>query len=296
MQMTAACNSIQLKNILLATDFSMAATAALPFAAELARHFGANLFAVHAKPPENYALPASELWPVAQARLDREIADFAKTLRDRFPSIKSEVLVSEGSVWQVVHTFADEKHADLIVVGTNGRRGIGKFVLGSVAEEIIRKATCPVLTVGPQSPVGVARGDKFRRILYATDFGDGWRAAAAYAVGLAQEQQAHLTLLHVIAHPRVGELVLPHEVEAAALENLQSLVAQGAELAYEPRAVVLHGAPAEKILEAADREPAELIVLGVKNARGIMRATHLATAVTHQVICNAMCPVLTVRV
>jgi nucleotide-binding universal stress UspA family protein len=65
MPMTATSNSIQLKNIVLATDFSIAATAAVPFAAELARHFGANLFAVHAKPPENHALPTSELWPVA---------------------------------------------------------------------------------------------------------------------------------------------------------------------------------------------------------------------------------------
>ena len=295
MPVAAICNSIQLKNIVLATDFSLAATAALPFAAELARHFGANLFAVHAKPPENHALATSELWPVAQARLEQETAELIETLRDRFPSVKSEVLVKEGSVWHVVRTSAELTHADLIVVGTNGRRGIGKFVLGSVAEEIVRQADCPVLTVGPHAPVGVARGDKFRKILYATDFGDGWRAAASYAVGFAQEQQAHLTLLHVIAHPRPGELVLSHQLEAAALENLRSLIPQESGRAYEPRAMVLHGTPTEKILEAADRELADLVVLGVKNSKGIVRATHLATAVTHQVMSTAMCPVLTVR-
>ena len=294
MQTTATCTSIQLKNIVLATDFSIAATAALPFAAELARHFGANLFAIHARPPQNYALATSELWPVGDARLEQETAELLKTLHDRFPAIKSEVVTMEGGVWQVVQTMAELKHADLIVVGTNGRRGIGKFVLGSVAEEIVRQASCPVLTVGPHAPVGVAWEDKFRKILYATDFGDGWRAAACYAAAFAQEQNAHLTLVHVIAHPKVGEFILPHELESAALENLQSLVDDSG-LAFEPKRLVLHGAPAEKILEASDKEQADLIVLGVRNAEAVLRATHLANTVAHQVISNATCPVLTVR-
>jgi nucleotide-binding universal stress UspA family protein len=112
---------------------------------------------------------------------------------------------------------------------------------------------------------------------------------------VAEEHQAHLTLLHVIAQPRVEELVPAEEIETAALDRLHALVAGEAELWCEPKAVVRHGVPAEKILEVAKREEADLIVLGVRRFNGIVRATHLAGAVAHQVVSQAACPVLTVR-
>ncbi len=296
MKAVAVRSRIQLKNILFATDFSHAAAAALPFAAEIAQRFGAKLFAVHAKTPENYALPTAEIWPVVNAELEKETDRLRQTLREQFPGVESDVLIGEGGVWGVLEAAAQEKQADLIVVGTSGRRGIGKFVLGSVAEEILRRAQCPVLTVGPHSPSGPPREAKFRKIVYATDFGDGAPAAAAYAVALAQEHQAHLTLLHVIEHSKVGELVRPQELEEAALDRLRALATGEAELWCEPKAMVRHGVPAEQILEVAEKEQADLIVLGVHNVKGIVRATHLPTAVAHQVISHATCPVLTVRV
>jgi nucleotide-binding universal stress UspA family protein len=248
MNAVAVQTRIQLRNILYATDFSHAAETAMPFAAELARHFGANLFAVHAKTPENYALPATEIWPAANAQLEENTVELRRNLYNRFPSVESEVLIVEGGVWGVVETMVEKKKADLIIVGTTGRRGIGKFILGSVAEEILRRAKCPVLTVGPHSPSDSPRETKFRKILYATDFGDSSPAAAAYAVALAEEYQAHLTLLHVIEHPKTGELVRPHELEAAALHRLRAFVAGDAELCCEPKAIVREGVPAEKIL------------------------------------------------
>jgi nucleotide-binding universal stress UspA family protein len=295
MKAVAVQTRIQLKNIVFATDFSHAAATALPFAAEIAQRFGAKLFAVHAKTPENYALPAAELWPAANAEVEKLAAHLKETLQAQFPSVESEVLLAEGGVWGVVEAVAEQKQADLIVVGTSGRRGIGKFILGSVAEEILRRAKCPVLTVGPHSLANPPRDAKFGKIVYATDFGDGSRVGAAYAVALAQEHQAHLTLLHVIEHPKTGELVRPHELEAAAVDRLRALVAGDAELWCEPRAIVRQGAPAEKILDEAEREQADLIILGVRNAKGIVRATHLPITVAHQVVAHATCPVLTVR-
>jgi nucleotide-binding universal stress UspA family protein len=295
MKAQAARTRIQLKNILFATDFSHASATALPVAAEIAQRFGAKLFAVHAKTPENYALPTPELWPAANAEVERLADQLKETLHHQFPSVESDVLVAEGGVWGVVEEVAEEKKADLIVVGTSGRTGIGKFILGSAAEEILRRAKCPVLTVGPHAASEAPRDAKFRRIVYATDFGDGSPVAASYAVALAQEHQAHLTLLHVIERPKVGELVRPHELEAAALDRLRALVAGEAKLWCEPRAIVRQGAPAEKILEIAENEQADLIVLGVRNVKGVVRATHLPIAVAHQVISHAACPVLTVR-
>jgi nucleotide-binding universal stress UspA family protein len=114
-------------------------------------------------------------------------------------------------------------------------------------------------------------------------------------VALAQEYQAHLTLLHVIEQPKTAELVRPHELEAAALDHLRNLIPMDEELWCEPKAIVLHGSPAEKILETAEREKADLIVMGVREAKGVIRATHLPAAVAHQVVSHATCPVLTVR-
>ena len=286
---------VQIKNVVFATDFSQAAEAALPFAAQITKSFGAKLFAVHAKPPENYALPTNEVWPEEIAPLEENKVELRRNLYNRYPSVESDVLIAEGGVWGVIEAVADEKKADLIVLGTSGRRGIGKFILGSTAEEILRRAKCPVLTVGPNAPTEPPRQAKFQKIVYATNFSEGSASAAAYAVALAQEYQAHLTLLHVIENPRRGELVRPHELEAAAVEHLRGLVPRDAELWCEPKAVVLHGSAAEKILEVAQTESADLIVMGVREAKGVVRATHLAGAVAHQVVSHATCPVLTVR-
>jgi len=205
------------------------------------------------------------------------------------------VVIMEGGVTGVVDHVADTKKADLIVLGTHGRRGIGKFILGSVAEEILRHAPCPVLTVGPRVSPGQLRAKNFRKILFATDFGEAAATTFAFAVGLAQEQQAHLTLLHVIENPKTGDLVQPHEIEQFALDHLASFVTDDPGLVSEPRTIIAHGNPGEKILEVAEREQADLIVLGIKNSKGYLRATHLPTAVAHQVISQAACPVLTVR-
>lgn len=291
----AISHRVQIKNVIFATDFSKAAAAALPFAVRIAKSFGAKLFAVHAKTPENYALPTPEVLPAANAQLEEYTVELRRDLYNRFPSVESEVLVAEGGVWAVMEGVAEEKKADLIVVGTSGRGGIGKFILGSVAEEILRRAKCPVLTVGPHSLTEPPREAKFKKIVYATNFGEGSPAAAAYAVALAQEYQAQLTLLHVIEHPKTGELVRPHELEAAALDRLRGLIPPDAELWCEPRTIVLEGAPADRILQTAEKENADLIVMGVREAKGVLRATHLPGAVAHQVVSHATCPVLTVR-
>jgi len=292
---TARAKAIELKNILFATDFSPAAVAAFPYAVALAEEFGAKLFAVHAKTPENYALPATEVWPIANAQLERDTADLKRTLREVHPALESEVLIVEGGVTNVVEVIAKEKNADLIILGTSGRRGIGKFILGSVAEEVLRRATCPVLTVGPHVELSAPREKKFRKILYATDFSEATPLAVAYAIGLAHEHAAHLTLMHVVDHLKAGELVTPHELEMAAMNRLNLYVEHEPGLAFPPKVMVVHGAPADKILEVAKREGAELIVLGVRKNSDTLRATHLPAAVAHKVISEAACPVLTVR-
>jgi nucleotide-binding universal stress UspA family protein len=171
-------------------------------------------------------------------------------------------------------------------------------VLGSVAEEIFRQASCPVLTVGPNTTTTAAgkKPGEVTRILFATDFSPGSNAAAPYAVSLAQECQAYLTLLHVIGEPKPGKLVKPADLVHSYSQLLHKLVPAEPDLWSVPEYVVEKGDPAQKILEVAARTGAELIVLGVRQPSGFPgAATHLPIATAHKVVSHATCPVLTIR-
>jgi nucleotide-binding universal stress UspA family protein len=117
----------------------------------------------------------------------------------------AKIEAEQQTLWSNLAKAIQEKKIDLIVMGTRGRSGVGKFLLGSSAEEVFRQAPCPVLTVGPHSPAKAPH--EFTRIVFATDFSPESVAALPYAVSLAQECQAHLTLLHVVAEPKGGEPV-----------------------------------------------------------------------------------------
>jgi nucleotide-binding universal stress UspA family protein len=286
----------RLKNVLYATDFSRAADAAFPYAAEFSRRFAAKFYAVHVRTPENYLLGGPESWAAANAEQEKEENGLRAVLRNDLPHIETEVLSFEGGVWPTLESVINEKQIDLLVLGSRGRTGMGKILLGSVAQEIVRRATCPVLTVGPHSPSEPPLEGRFREILYATDFGEASVAAAPYVVSLSQEHQAHLTLLHVIRKFRSGGPMRPDELEADAVQRMQALISDKGELRCQPRYAVSEGDPAEAILEAAKKRKTDLIVLGVRKPSGNPeKASHSRTAISHKVIAQATCPVLTVR-
>jgi nucleotide-binding universal stress UspA family protein len=291
-----ALTRIELKNILFATDFSTAAAGALPYAAEMARHFGAKLYAVHVRPPDAYAIVPRPGWTALAEGPETKTRGQMQALLDAFPGIDREVVIEAGEVWPTMASLIEKNNIDLVVIGTHGRTGLGKVLLGSAAEQIFRQAPCAVLTVGPRSSSEPPREGKLSEILYATDFSPEALAAAPYAISLAQEHQAHLTLLHVVEEPKAGDFVHPEQVVTSSLRLLSNLVPAEAELWCEPRCLVEQGRPAEKILEVAASNKADLIVLGVRRPRGIPgAATHLPIATAHKVVSHATCPVLTVR-
>jgi nucleotide-binding universal stress UspA family protein len=132
-----------------------------------------------------------------------------------------------------------------------------------------------------------------QEILYATDLATDSPEGAPYAISLAQENQAHLALLYVIENQKAGELAHPAELADSKLSKLRQLVPQEAELWCEPRFLVEQGTPAEKILEAADKQRADLIVLGAQPAKWL--TTHLNVGTVHKIVSEAKCPVLTVH-
>jgi nucleotide-binding universal stress UspA family protein len=286
--------STHFKNILYLTDFSPAAQAAEPFAAELTKRYGARLHALHVRPPVINPMTPPESWKGLEKAAEIEAKRAEHKLLEDFGDIQPEVFVNEGDIWQNVEDAVEGCKVDLVVMGTRGRSGIHKLLLGSIAESIFRLVSCPVLTMGPHvakhSPTGI-----FTHILFATDF-DPRSMAAAYAVSLAKEYQAQLTLLHVIDEPKTGELLRPYDLGSSPAKLLRSLVPPEVNLDCVPDYVVEIGPAAEKILEVAAERKVDLIVLGVRRASGVPGAAeHLPISTAHKVVSQAACPVLTVR-
>ena len=296
MKVFEAETRIALRNILFATDFSTAAEAALPFAIQIAQRYGAKVYGVHVNGFDGYTGGLPNTWAAMAEAAEKETKEDAERLDEQLKGIEHEVVISEGEIWEVMSNLIKQKEIDLVVLGTHGRTGLGKAILGSVAEQILRQAPCPVLTVGPHVTVEPGHAAEMQEILYATDLTTDFPAAAPYAISLAQENQAHLMMLHVIEYPRNWDLVQPKQVADSMMRKLRELVPQEAELWCEPVCVIHQGVPAEKILDVAKRRGADLIVLGARPAKGsLVAATHLGGGTVHKVVSQAKCPVLTVR-
>jgi nucleotide-binding universal stress UspA family protein len=287
---------IQVKNVLFLTDFSQAAGAAAPYAAEIAKRFGAKLYALHVQTPVVNPMTPPASWAALERANEEEMKRHRAILLDSFAGMKPEIIIGEGDLWFGFQSVVEKDKIDLVVLGTRGRSGVAKFFLGSRAEEIFRQAPCAVLTVGPFSLHESGRNGEFTEILYATDFSPESAAAARYATSLAQEFQAHLTLLHVIADPKSGEFVHPEDLVKSSEQMLRNLIPAEAEQWCEPSFVVEQGPAAETILDVAERRQADLIVLGVRRPGGFPgAATHLPISTAHRIVTQASCPVLTVR-
>jgi nucleotide-binding universal stress UspA family protein len=293
MQAVQARTRITLKNILFATDFSQAADAAAPIAIQIARRYGAKVYGVHVNRFDDYTAAAPDAWAAMAEATEKEAKEDAGRLNEQLQGIEHEVVVAEGSISEVMSNLVEQKEIDLIVLGTRGRKGLEKVILGSVAEQILRQAPCPVLTVGPHVNLWSDEYTKMREIVYATDLANDTPVAAPYAISLAQENQAHLVLLHVIEHPKPGDLVDSPEGVNLKARKLQQLVTEQAGLWCKPTYIVEQGPAAEKILDVAKRRHTDLIVLGARPAKGL--ATHLNMSTVHKVVSQARCPVLTVR-
>jgi len=291
-----ALTRVSIKNILYPTDLSPAADGALPYVLGLAGRYGATVHALHVTLPAPYFMAGPEGMPQAfEAAKVQSQLEFQR-MDKMLAGVPHEIAIESGDIWSRVKEFIEQRKIDMIVIGTHGRTGVGRALLGSVAEEIFRQAPCPVLTVGPRTSVQAEQRLEMKEILYATDFSDESRAAAPYAISLAQEHQARLTLLHVMGEPKTGELVHPENYMASTLRQLQSLVPPEAEPWCKPSFKIESGAPAEEILEAAASLGADLIVLGVRGASQHLGATtHLLRPTAHRVVTQAGCPVLTVR-
>jgi len=289
---------IALKNILFLTDFSEPSGTALQYATMMARAYGAKVTALHVMLPSISAYMAGEMSAsVLNAEDDTALMEMGR-VQAELAGLPNEVIIRrDTAVWPSLTKFLREQEVDLIVLGTHGRTGLKKVIFGSTAEEVFRRTTVPVLTVGPAVRRPVHNGAQFRCVLFATDFNSVSSVAASYAMSLAQENQSRLVLLHVLPTPKLGKSNRPVDLSVAeVLHRLQDVLPRDAELWCRPEPVVEHGKPSAQILATAERRGADLIVLGVRGMDRLAKLTaRTDRAIAYEVIAHASCPVLTLR-
>jgi nucleotide-binding universal stress UspA family protein len=295
--------SISFKNILVATDFSEASRHAAQCAAAIATSNNAKLFLLNVVPPQRH------LADPVPPDFDREFTTANHNLKalvavESLEALRHENIVERGLVDEVVADVIRDKQIDLLVLGTHARTGLRKLVLGSVAEELFRDASCPVLTIGPTA----APVREIRRVLYVTDFGSASVHALPYAIDFADKKSGELILLHLVP-PIPIEYIGPFwypgtdviECEAAdqqnSLKQLRALLPSNKGLNCSVEHVVELHIPPEGIINFAKERNVDLIVMGIRET-GISSprmTAHMPWAIAYEVVCGAECPVLTVR-
>jgi nucleotide-binding universal stress UspA family protein len=299
---------VRIQRILCPTDFSEFAARALRHAAALARHFDARLHVLHVTPlPVAYGGEAAFLTspslldnPEQRQRLEADLRAFVVSAIGA--ELQTELALGEGLPWRQIKSFAEDLSADLLVMGTHGRGGFERLMLGSVTEKLLLSVACPVLTVCREEGVRLEATALPSRILCATDLGPTSEHTIAFALSLAAESQAKLTFLHVVesvprptagGYPPLLEIgPLSRDLKALAAGELAKAVSDEARAWCELSERVETGRAWESILQVAAEERVELIVMG-SHARAIGSALFGSTA--QHVVRAAACPVLTVR-
>jgi nucleotide-binding universal stress UspA family protein len=294
---------IPITHVLCPIDFSDISHHALAHAAAIARWYKARLTVFYVF----VNLPTMDGPPLVLDDADREgLMTQMRRFAAAVPSdVSTEFRVQEGGFAhdEVVAQIATT-HADLLVLGTHGRSGFQRMFLGSVSEKVIRKSTCPTLIVPPRAPdVATDAAVQFHRIVCPVDFSDSSLDALEYAISLAEEADARLTVLHVVELPHVLseepaaldiDMSRIHEVAATtARRRLHHLIPVQARTYCTVDTTVVEGRAYREILRQAAERQSDLIVMGV-HGRGALDLL-LFGSTTHHVIRSATCPVLIIR-
>jgi nucleotide-binding universal stress UspA family protein len=294
---------IRIEHVLCPVDFSEIAQHALDHAVAIARWYEARLTVLYV-----FAnLPAMDLPPLVLENADRErlMTEMRRMAAGVPPEVPVDFRIQEaGYVHEAILAQLGATHADLLVLGTHGRSGFQRLFLGSVTEKVIRKATCPTLVVPPRAPgVSATTPIQFRRILCPVDFSESSLDALAYAINMAEEADARLTLLHVAEiplvlseEPTVLDLDLSRIREAAVADargKLHELIPEHARTYCTVETAVVEGRAYREVLRQANERQSDLIVMGIQG-RGALDLLVFGST-THHVIRASACPVLVVR-
>jgi nucleotide-binding universal stress UspA family protein len=282
--------------VLVATDLSDL-DHLMPFALEEAGETGARLILLHVLSSSAIITADAAGMPYydkagALGIADQMLEPWCEASIRR--GIRCDPLVREGNPTQQIAAVVRQFHADRVLLGTRSRSKIGRLLIGSVAEQVLRSVYLPVITVGPEAHLPV---DKSREhiVLHATTLRETSRLSAALACQIATAQRAKLVLLHVLPPiPEMERKGLPTGLDSAAMLELSAIASEtGAGCRSEVEPVVAHGNPSIEILALAQKRHANLIVLGSTHRSAFENLTRDRTV--YRVLAHARCPVLTLR-
>lgn len=296
---------LHLQNILVPIDFSECAENALHLALDLAVRAGAELHLVHVWPEASL----SEIVAINEGEAARDVAfqlneATVEPLRRLDPEVRGKIdivheLLKNGHPAEAILAYARDHEIDLIVMGTHGRRGLRRWILGSVTEEVLHEAPCPVLAVRPdEDPAPISH------ILVPVDFSEASGKALAQAKNLASLYDAALTLLFVAEEyyvPTFSDTGLPvftlfqfdPEITAQATEALRRMDEETLGPEVPTTYLVRSGQAHRTIVSVANETQAGLVMMATQ---GLGQMHGIIGSVTDRVVRTAPCPVWTVYV
>lgn len=289
---------LAIDRVLYPTDLSEGAQRAFAYAASLAHWHEAELhmFNVVGRHQYNFEELRDE-FPIDADTLDRWVKD-AGISQFTANDLDTVQVQEEGAVpGKNILSYADDNTIDLIVMGTHGRRGVDRMLLGSVAEEVVRQASCPVCTV--RHALETAPSEAVRRVMVPIDFSEASVHALKHGRELALTYGAEIVALHAIE-----EVVLPmaygmapKQVDAEAVrpnveKALADLLAEHVGVEHA-RAEIRVGYPPQEILDAITDESIDWVVMGTHGRQGLNRL--LMGSVAERIVRHASCPVLTLQ-
>jgi len=295
---------MEIKLILYPIDFSEFSIRAYRYALSLAEHYRAKLVAQHvvelSRHPSLGFVASGGLYDEFRKALhesaEQELRNFVK--QHTHGQIHPELVVQQGAAADDILSFAQAQKADVIVMGTHGRRGFDRLVLGSVTDRVMRRAPCPVLAISKPSHESLAADKQghhvhhLSRILFCTDFSENSERALNYAISATAEYDAELTLLHVLEDiPTPGTT---QEAMATADGQLDRLITPDKRKTINIKTEVRIGKAYEQIIQFAAEQQVDMVTMGVRG-RGALDAAVFGST-TYRVIQLGPCPVLAVRV
>jgi len=295
-------------NVLIPTDFSACADHALTHALEVADRFDAQLHILHVVnelDPDWYGITDAQERAVKLRDQIREEA--RERLEDLAPDKEVDTTVSlqlSFDVADTIYEYVDEREIDLVVMGTHGRQGLDRLMLGNVANKIVRHAPCPVMTVREEVPwTGEEEKVRFQDVLAPIDFSDHSQTALEASKTFASAYQARLHLLFVAEKrtvptfsdtglPGVGVVEMDPEIVANAEQALEQLNENVGGPEVESRYHVREGDVSSDIVDFAETHGTDLIVMATRGLTGVSR--FLIGSNTERIVRVAPCPVLTI--
>lgn len=290
-------------HILVPTDFSDSAMLALEHGIYLANKFEGELHLLHVAELPTITLPdfPSDLFETARKMGMDQLGELLEQQEVDLPPVKRVVMAGTPSepAADVIIDYARANDVDFIVMGTHGRRGVRRMLLGSVTEEVIRRSPCPVLTMRTHKEAWtLPRAD---RVLVPVDFNASTRQVIGVASRIAEHYHAAITLAHVVDleyYPYYGFGSDPfpeikNEMVEASEDKLTELASELQAAGIVATWATVHGHPAAALKELAEERDVDLIVIGSHGRSGFDRA--MVGSVSEKVLRSAHCPVMVVN-